>query len=79
MMEFNIIGRGASSVVRPLARPEAGVALTRGVMRGRACWQVKKAIHVPSHRFVALKCISVLEKARPRPAREAPLAPPNNC
>jgi hypothetical protein len=27
---------------------------------------VKKAIHVPTHRFVALKCISVLEKARTR-------------
>ncbi len=30
---------------------------------------------MPSHRFVALKCISVLEKARPPPAREAPVPP----
>lgn len=37
MMEFNTIGRGASSVVR-------------------------KAIHVPTHRFVALKVINIFDK-----------------
>jgi hypothetical protein len=71
MMEFNVIGRGASSVVR--SRVQRAVALGASFcvscadaapcpLRSRA--QVKKAIHVPSHRFVALKCISVLEKAR---------------
>jgi hypothetical protein len=69
MMEFNVIGRGASSVVRTCVRARLGphgaaiaYADTHCAFRPRA--QVKKANHVASHRFVALKCISVLEKAR---------------
>jgi hypothetical protein len=97
MMEFNVIGRGASSVVRraraathafraaaqALVRREA-TRQRRATRRGRtarsrasaasAPRQVKKAIHVPSHRFVALKCICVLEKARARVRQRASAA-----
>lgn len=75
MMEFNVIGRGASSVVRPARAalravaplfkpPLPPVGGCADVRRAPPPAQVKKAIHVPTHRFVALKCISVLDKAR---------------
>jgi len=60
-MEFNVIGRGACSLVR--AGGEQGTR-AGALMHLTTRAQVRKAIHVPTHRFVALKCISVHEKVR---------------
>jgi serine/threonine protein kinase len=56
-MEFNTIGTGASSVVRALLRE-----CTKPAHDQYAPEQVKKAVHVPTHRFLALKTIAIIDK-----------------
>jgi hypothetical protein len=59
-MEFNVIGQGASSVVCARVSVVYLSSLTPP-------HKVRKAVYLPGQCFVALKCISVHEKARAWP------------